>query len=91
MGFNYRYCGFENVQDFVKSMCVSEKKHLDALVGYCKGRHLEDAMKSKDWDVIATKYNGTANAENDYVSGLKRHYADLISERNDKLKLAVDD
>jgi hypothetical protein len=48
-------------------------------------------MKSKDWDVIATKYNGTANAENDYVSGLKRHYADLISERNDKLKLAVDD
>jgi len=25
MGFNYRYCGFENVQDFVKSMCVSEK------------------------------------------------------------------
>lgn len=85
MGFNYRYCGFKNVQDFVESMCISEKKHLEALVGYCKGRKLEDAMKLKDWDVIATKYNGTANAENDYVSGLKRHYAELILERASKL------
>jgi N-acetylmuramidase len=47
-------------------------------------------MKSKDWDVIAKKYNGTANAENDYVGGLKKHYADLILERKDKLKLALD-
>ncbi|MQR02099.1 N-acetylmuramidase domain-containing protein [Glaciimonas soli] len=84
MGENYETCGFSNVKDFVKAMSRSEKEHLKALVGFCKGNNLQESLKSKNWSAIARAYNGPKYKKNNYDTELEAHYAKFVSEKGGK-------
>lgn len=58
MGFNYKSCGFADVESFVTSMKAGERGQLDAFVGFCKGKQsLVNALANKDFKKIAYLYN----------------------------------
>jgi len=59
MGFNFKDCGYDNVNDFVAAMKAGERGQLDAFVGFCKSRRgMAQAMVAKDFQAMATMYNG---------------------------------
>jgi peptidoglycan hydrolase-like protein with peptidoglycan-binding domain len=76
MGFNYKACGFEDVQSFVRAMSASEGDQLDAFVSFVKGdKNLLSAIQSKNWASFAEHYNGPAYAENKYDTKLAAAFA----------------
>lgn len=77
MGFNYKACAFNSVQEMVKAFCESEQKQLDAFVSFLLSAGLLPALRQKDWQAIARKYNGPAYKTNNYDSDLKRYYDEL--------------
>jgi hypothetical protein len=81
MGENYKTCGFNSVKDFANAMSTSEKEHLKALVGFCKGNRLEGALRDRDWKVIAKTYNGPKYRKNKYDTELESHYLKFIEEK----------
>lgn len=58
-GFRRLFPIGNTVEAFVKDMSLSEKKHLEAFVGFIKSDPiLHDAIVRKDWLQFARKYNG---------------------------------
>ncbi|EKF56244.1 hypothetical protein I215_01938 [Galbibacter marinus] len=74
MGFNYKRAGFNDVFEFMVAMDTSERKHLEAFVGFIKSTGLDDELKSKDWKGFARGYNGSAYAQNRYDEKLMKAY-----------------
>jgi len=62
LGDNYQVAGYNDVEAFVRAMCVSEGKQLDAMVNYIRGNHLDVALRRQDWTSFAIGYNGPAGA-----------------------------
>lgn len=58
MGFNYKLCGFNDLQSFINAMYADEKSQLSAMVSFLKSKGLLKAMQNKDWHKIALNYNG---------------------------------
>lgn len=59
MGFNFRTCGYKNVDDFVAAMKAGERGQLEAFVGYCKSTpRLTQALVDKNFALMAKLYNG---------------------------------
>ena len=59
MGFNYKDCGYNNVDDFVSKMKAGERGQLDAFVGFCKANpKLRQALADRNFVICATLYNG---------------------------------
>lgn len=59
MGFNFKDCGYKNVDDFVIAMKAGERGQLNAFVGFCKSKkELVQALKDKDFKKMAIFYNG---------------------------------
>jgi hypothetical protein len=69
LGENYRLVGYDDVEDFVKAMCDSEAKQLEAFLAFCEARHLNAALRGQDWETFALRYNG---------SGQVAHYAGAL-------------
>lgn len=59
MGFNHKMCGFDTVQEFVRSMCHSVGAQLFAVVRYIYAAGLAKAARRKDWRALAKGYNGS--------------------------------
>ena len=76
MGFNWKVCGFQSLQDFINAMYRDEAGHLEACLGYIKGTGLMPALKRLDWAVVAGCYNGPGYAANNYDVKLARAYAE---------------
>jgi len=74
MGSNYSTSGFKNVEAFVEAMFESEGKHLDAAVNFIKSIGAADALKRKNWDSFALKYNGSGYSVNNYHNKLRNAY-----------------
>jgi hypothetical protein len=83
MGFNWEICGFKNIDEFVKAMCLSEVEHLRAMVNFAKGNKLGQALRDKNWKQIAKKYNGPAYKAKKYDTNLKANY-ELLKKRGGK-------
>ena len=75
MGFNFKACGYNNVEDYVNAMYVSEGKHLEAFGGFIKSVNLVRHLVTKDWAAFAKGYNGPAYAQNKYDTKLAAAYA----------------
>lgn len=75
MGFNFKACGYESVQTYVRDMFVSEAQHLQAFIRYIQTVKLVSALKSKDWAGFASRYNGPSYRANQYDSKLQAAYA----------------
>jgi hypothetical protein len=78
MGFNYRQCGYDKIEDFVASTQESEGKQLDAFVAYLRYQGLDKPLREKRWREFARGYNGSDFASNKYDEKLAdayKHYA----------------
>jgi N-acetylmuramidase len=74
--------GYPSVEAFVTAMLTSEQDHLNALVAYVNANAaLKKAFQSKDWQVIAKKFNGPNYAKNKYDTSLAGHYATLVPSK----------
>lgn len=74
LGGNYKSSGFDTVGEFVRFISESEANQLEAvLLGFVKGRKLEDAIKSRDWKTFARKYHGLSRLDN-HVDKLTKAY-----------------
>lgn len=61
LGVNYKRAGYDTIQGFINAMYRSIGDHFDAFVNFCLGdKVLIQAMKDKDFYLIAERYNGKA-------------------------------
>lgn len=66
MGFNYSYCGYSSVEDFVSDMHASEVKHLKAVIAFMTNKGLIEFLRRGDTHSFFTGYNGSAYKVNRY-------------------------
>ena len=66
MGFNYKKCGFKDIQNFVNAMYHSEGKQLEAFVNFIKHSRLDDELREKNFARFAYLYNGKKYYVNKY-------------------------
>lgn len=74
MGFNYKTCGFESIQQFVNAMCASEGEQLKAFAAFVLANKLDRYLVNQDWASFAKRYNGPGYAENRYDTKLAQAY-----------------
>ncbi|MET0587735.1 MAG: N-acetylmuramidase domain-containing protein [Novosphingobium sp.] len=74
MGDNYKACGFDSAEAFVKAMVSGAPAHLDAFVGFVKKNGLSDELIRTDWAGFARGYNGPAYKANKYDDKLAAAY-----------------
>jgi hypothetical protein len=75
MGFNWKACGFKNVQQFVNAMCKDESSQFKAFVGFVKSdKGMLTALQKKKWAAFAEAYNGPGYKENKYDVKLEQAY-----------------
>lgn len=74
MGFNYKMCGCNNIEEFVNKMQTSELEQLKLFVIFIKSNKLDTYLKNKDWSGFAKRYNGPSYAQNKYDVKLQKAY-----------------
>jgi len=75
LGVNHNIVGSVDLLDFVEDMYKSEKKHLDAFVGFIQYNNLEDELQQKNWAGFARVYNGPGYKKNKYDEKMAKSYA----------------
>jgi len=76
MGESFAACGKATARDFVTAMCISERDHLDALVGFCN-TNIKAALIAKNWKAIASGYNGPGYRKNQYDTNIAAFYQEF--------------
>ncbi|PWC44283.1 N-acetylmuramidase domain-containing protein [Azospirillum sp. TSO22-1] len=76
LGGNHRMAGFDDVGGFVVAMADDEDNHLEAFAAFCRAARLVDALRDRDWETFARRYNGPQYARNRYHLRLAAAYAD---------------
>jgi hypothetical protein len=75
MGFNWKACGYNSLQEFITAMYTSSATQLDAFVGFIKSNKLlHNALKAKNWAKVAFYYNGENYVINKYDTKLLNAY-----------------
>jgi hypothetical protein len=74
MGFNFKVCGFANVEDFHAAMQKSEGEHLKAFCNFIAGNNLAGALRNHQWAKVAEGYNGKDYKINQYDTKLAAAY-----------------
>lgn len=74
MGFNYKLCGCETVDEFVTKMKESPVAQLLLWCEYLRLTGMAKCLQFKKWGLFALRYNGSAYRENRYDEKLKRAY-----------------
>ena len=81
MGANYKACGAELIEDFVRTMCSGELGQVQLLSGFIrKIVRLHEAVKKKDWAQIVFHYNGPNYKTYQYDSKMQQAYNELKKE-----------
>ena len=71
MGYNYGYCGFGSVGEFVDALKSGEDAQLKAFIDYCRHVGLDDDLRAHNWDGFAEGYNGPLYQKNRYAQKLQ--------------------
>jgi hypothetical protein len=81
MGFHFRLCGYDRIEDFVRAMQESEGKQLDAFVAFLKARGLDRPLREKRWHDFARGSKGDDSASKKYAQKLadafKKHAKEM--------------
>lgn len=80
MGFNYKQCGCNNIQDFVNKMYESEESQIQLWINFLKSGSYLDKIKSHDWAGFARAYNGPGYKKNKYDEKLATNYEKFKKE-----------
>ncbi|WP_431854331.1 N-acetylmuramidase domain-containing protein [Azospirillum sp.] len=78
LGGNHRMVGFDGVEGFVVAMADDEGNHLEAFAEFCRAARLVNALRDRDWETFARRYNGPQYARNRYHLRLAAAYADAV-------------
>lgn len=73
MGFNFRVCGYDDVEAFVSDMSEHDKQ-VAAFFAYLDGTGIWKDLRNKNWHEVARKYNGPAYKKHNYHGKLARAY-----------------
>lgn len=74
-GFNYKLCGCESVNEFVKRMAYSELEQLQLFAVFITNTGMVESLRNKNWRAFARKYNGPSYAKRGYHTKMERAYA----------------
>lgn len=89
MGFNHQVVGYSTVEEFVNAMETSVTKQIDAFCKFVIANNLLPAIKARNLEKFATRYNGPNHAMNNYVGKLTKFLAEaeeLTEEKKPKRK-----
>ena len=73
-GFNYKICGCETVDEFVKRMAYSELEQLQLFAMFISNTGMVESLRKKDWRTFARKYNGPSYAKRGYHIKMSNAY-----------------
>lgn len=74
MGFNYKTCDFDTVQDFVEAQEHSQGRQFMAFINFIADTPGHTALKRLDWRGFARYYNGPGYEKNKYHTKLEKAY-----------------
>jgi Protein of unknown function (DUF3380). len=75
MGFNWKACGYKNLQEFINDMFVSSYGQLRGFIGFIRNnKKLLSAVQKRAWKTVALLYNGAGYRENKYDEKLEQAY-----------------
>jgi hypothetical protein len=78
LGENYAAAGFADLQGFINAMYRDVDEHLRALVMFIRNTpRLHQALKARDWPIVAFHYNGPKFVENRWDSKMAAAYERL--------------
>ena len=87
LGENYGDAGFANVEDFVAAQARSEKDQLEAFVSLVFAWGIAAALRDKDWQTIARRWNGPSYARNNYDANLADAYLLATGRASGRLRI----
>lgn len=87
-GFNYKKCGCETIDEFVRLNGISELEQLQLFAAFITNCGMLDDLKKKDWAAFARKYNGAGYAKRGYHTRMAAAYKKFLTEekQSDKKK-----
>lgn len=68
---NYKQCGFEKVEDFIKAQKSSEKAQDSAFIRFIQTTDLDSLLYGRNYKAFARRYNGKGYKRNRYDKKLK--------------------
>ena len=78
MGFNYKKCGCQSVNEFVKCMSSSQEQQLMLTLNFLKSSGLIAPLQKRQWATFARGYNGAGYAQNKYHLKLQAAYNNYL-------------
>jgi hypothetical protein len=75
MGEYFKECGFNSVDELVKSYTESEGNQLLGFVKQTRSRGLDGKLRNRDWAGFAENYNGADYRSNKYDTKLAAAHA----------------
>lgn len=83
-GFNYRKCGCESVDEFVRLMAYSELEQLELFAAFITNCGMLADLKNKNWAGFSRKYNGPGYARRGYHTKMAAAYKKYKAAENEK-------
>lgn len=81
LGVNHARAGYPDLQRFITAAYRSVDDHLRMLVGFIRSdTYLLDALRVRNWQVVARLYNGTNFSVNHYDAKMAAAYADIVGQ-----------
>lgn len=77
-GFNYKLCGCDDVNEFVRLMAYSEAEQLELFAIFLENTGMVEPLRKKDWATFARRYNGPSYAKRGYHTKMANAYKKFI-------------
>lgn len=90
-GFNYKVCGCQSVDEFVKLMSYSEYEQLRLFAAFLTNTGYVKDLRSKSWATFARKYNGPSYARRGYHTKMANAYAKFKAQEQKKKQSSASD
>ncbi|MDE6010611.1 MAG: N-acetylmuramidase family protein [Muribaculaceae bacterium] len=84
-GFNYKLCGCQSVDEFVRLMSYSELEQLELFAAFIRNTGFVNDLRALNWAGFARKYNGPSYAKRGYHTKMANAYAKFKAEEKKKV------
>lgn len=79
-GFNYKFCGCKDINEFVTIMSESEFSQLELFAKFIVNAGMLTDLKNKNWSGFARKYNGASYKRRGYHTRMAAAYRKFKNE-----------
>jgi hypothetical protein len=74
LGKNFLEAGYDDVDEMVREMLISEDRQLSAVCAFIESASLVERLRNRDWAGFAKRYNGASYKKNKYDVRLHAEY-----------------